>query len=114
MDQLQGGIKQGFWEQDRDARLSLTPKGQTYFEEIGGMLGLVSKPLPRRVIEVTGVADGPSPATTKEVQFTWKWDFGQIPNEVKSFLGPEPKPSEGAALLKLYDDGWRVEELRVQ
>jgi hypothetical protein len=93
----------------------VTPKGKTYFSFDMGSLQ-IKEPMSRRVIEVTGIADGPGmlgpPGTIKDVQFTWKWNWDAVPKEVKQFLGPEPNPAKGEALLKLYDDGWRVEELK--
>ena len=53
---------------------------------------------------------GPS-ATIKDVQFIWDWE--NVPKEVRPFLGPKQYPVKGEALLKLYDDGWRVEEIKV-
>jgi hypothetical protein len=142
-DTVRVGLEQGFWQKgpenphlftDRTAAnpdgkvytIILTPKGSTYFSSIGGFiypgqpLGeafLQTKTMPRRVVEVTGIADGPEiegpQGTTKDVQFTWKWDLDSVPKEVKALLETGPKASKGEALMKLYDDGWRVEEVKL-
>jgi hypothetical protein len=127
---VQSGLQAGFWEKAGQRRFIydpifvLTPKGKTYFSLIvslnadeSGPTRVTLKPMPRRVTEVTGVTDGPGilgpPGTIKDVQFTWKWDLDPLPQEVKPFLGTEPPPSKGEALLKLYDDGWRVEQVNL-
>jgi hypothetical protein len=129
---VQMGLEQGYWTAGPPSsgfsQVGLTEKGKRLFAQVLGGIWVndrdhsslnikVAEPLPRVVVEVTGVADGPGfegPAgTIKDVQFTWKWDWDAVPKELKTFLGPEPKPSKGEALLKLYDDGWRVEELKV-
>lgn len=121
-DQFRMGVEQGLWQKDPSNPwgATLTPKGKTAFQSISNNLSswyLTPKPIPRRVIEVTGLADGAGtlgpPGTTKEAQFTWKWDWDAVPKEAKPFFGAEPKPSKGQAVLKLYDDGWRVEEIKV-
>ena len=124
-DGFRAGLQQGFWKPFSGNNYSCTRKGQEYFSgdcwlenyrfTITANYTPKVKALPRLVTDVTGIADGPGtsgpPGTTKQVVFSWKWDWDNIPKEVKPFLGPEPKPSNGQALLKLYDDGWRVEEV---
>jgi hypothetical protein len=64
-----------------------------------------------KVVEVTGISDagsefGPS-GTVKIVDFTYLWDFAGCPDVVREVV---TKPVEHKSLLKLYDDGWRLEQ----
>ena len=137
--ELQDGLNKGLWRVGPFNYLAgvndvvATEKGKTYFSSVGGNAyragggwqGWVSVQvsIPRHMVELTGIADGPGmlgpPGTVKDVQFTWKWDWNDIPNEVKSFVPlqnssqPAAPLSKGEALLKLYDDGWRLEELQL-
>ncbi len=72
----------------------------------------MAKPVSPKLLEVTGITDGPEgqPGTSKVVDFTWKLDLDSYPPEVRDLL-PDATPQEGQATLKLYDDGWRVVEL---
>ncbi len=121
-DAALAGVQQGFWKKEQlvgfGSFYALTPKGETYFTNQGGGYLKLKQTMGRRVIEVTGIADGPGvlgpPGTIKDVEFTWDWDWDSLPKDVKVVLvTTKPAPSKGEALLKLYDDGWRLEEIKL-
>lgn len=63
-----------------------------------------------KIVEVTGISDagfeyGPA-GTAKIVDFTYLWDFAGCPDVVRAVI-TTPRPHK--SLLKLYDDGWRLE-----
>jgi hypothetical protein len=126
---LRIGLEQGLLRIENpsdDIRfLELTPQGRPYIRAMASAnlnpgpwayVDLLDVQLPRRVVEVTGIADGPGtvgpPDATKAVQFRWEWDWDKAPKELKALLWHETKPSKGEAVLKLYDDGWRAEQVQ--
>jgi hypothetical protein len=66
----------------------------------------------REMEEVTGIAAAGERNRISEAQFTWRWistDTGKLfPDRVGSGL------QNGEATLQLYDDGWRIVEIRFQ
>lgn len=134
--ELQGGLQEGLWSSRHDSdfmrpecsSFRLTSRGKVYFR--GDLLGSVgcsinvtphvefAKPLARRVVEVTGISDGPGmlgPAgTVKVVEFTWQWEWGELSDQLKSVVGGEWKEAKAEAALRLYDDGWRVEQVEIK
>jgi len=106
------GIREGLWYWRKPKRgpfleLTLTPKGKEFFEEVEGALVTLAKPYMPRVIEITGIADAPFVTGVKEVAFTWEWQG--VPDLVRAYCNVSPL--EGNALIRLYDDGWRIENL---
>jgi len=120
-------------------RLDLTPKGTQLFRAVGGGIDILDtadggyvrlRSLERLVTEVTGITEQ-SP-TAREVRFAWRYNWDAAPDEMKRLAAEFPKSTphygirgldrspgcngsiaaEGVAILKLYDDGWRVEEAR--
>lgn len=73
----------------------------------------------REFVEVSGITDaaiaGPG---VKEVRFTWRWSptalgkelLPSIPKLASTYSGEQSR--EGTALFRLYDDGWRLEEVQ--
>jgi hypothetical protein len=59
-------------------------------------------PLPARVDEITGIADAGQ--GMKEVLF--RWTMVNVPDVLKPFVAVG---GTGKAIMRLYDDGWRVE-----
>jgi hypothetical protein len=59
-------------------------------------------PLPARVDEITGIADAGQ--GMKEVLF--RWSMVNVPDVLKPFVAVG---GTGRATMRLYDDGWRVE-----
>lgn len=124
---VRSGIRSGLWSVTLASfgfvsNWSLTPKGSTYFSSVvvwgdrTSLGGSATLKMTRQVVDVTGIADaselgGPS-STIKGVQFTWKWNWDDVPSEVKALLQePQTPVSKGEAELRLYDDGWRVEQV---
>jgi hypothetical protein len=62
----------------------------------------VRTPLPARVDEITGIADAGQ--GMKEVLF--HWSMVNVPDVLKPFVAVG---GTGRAVMRLYDDGWRVE-----
>lgn len=127
---LEAGFREGFWYEfwgwaPRSPggvplgwivdRVQLTPKGMTVFASLGFVDGdaqvTLRAPIQRRVEEVTGIRDDPSgpPGTAKLVTFTWSWNWDAVPDEVKRVVRQAPPVAQAAVLIRLYDDGWRVE-----
>jgi hypothetical protein len=93
----------------------LSPKASQHFSKYWYFAGTATlqTPLKRKAIEVTGITDAPIGTGTKVVQF--KWEYVDVPDFVNRYTGTTGIPhEEGQALLKLYDDGWRVEEVHIQ
>jgi len=133
--ELQGGVREGLWSKTANvynrpdcSYFALTSEGKVYFRgdnlgSVGCSINVVpyvefAKPLARRVVEVTGITDGPGrlgpPGTVKVVEFTWKWEWGELSDQLKSVVGGEWKEAQAEALLRLYDDGWRVERVAIK
>jgi hypothetical protein len=110
------GVELGFWVHDpwSSEGFKLTAKGSSYFGGVNRAEVSMLKPVSRRFVEITGMTAAPgfSPDVAQSVTFTWKWDFDGYPPEVSDLIqGPTPTPNNGEAVLKLYDDGWRVENV---
>lgn len=128
--EIQKGMAQDFWRRRETwgrGELVLTNSGSTFFVsallDLGETKATVTlSPTSRRLVkEVTGIADAPAlsggsgaPNTLKMVEFTWDWDDKSFPPGLKAFLGKlgKPSPANGSAILRLYDDGWRLEHVR--
>ena len=89
----------------------LTPQGKQFFagpEIIGDHVRLDLKaPLKPEVVEVTGITD--VDAGVKEVQYRWR--FADVPEPLRRLGIVKSDPSDARAILRLYDDGWRVERI---
>jgi len=73
-----------------------------------------------RITEVTGITrsapDGPDKSVdsgTEEVQFTWELNNDKSYGDLLACL-PMTKTHTGAALIRLYDDGWRTEKVELK
>ncbi|MEK7603703.1 MAG: hypothetical protein AAB461_01105 [Patescibacteria group bacterium] len=116
------GIEQGLWYKYNWHNVKLTEEGKRYFtEDIDFTNSLkdalvLKEPLKRVVVEVKGIADGMNGLASdviKEVQFTW--EYREMSDVVALYSGEsESMDRKGAALMRLYDDGWRVEEIEVE
>jgi len=129
------GVKQGWWVPGI-VGVDLTARGKEIFKltatlASGPKLRFV-KPIRRFIIAVTGITDAPQAfgPNAKVVQYTGGFDVSDFPKEVaKAFddkNGNPPgtfiarfaeaqkkNPGQSEALLKLYDDGWRVEKVEM-
>lgn len=92
--------------------VDLTERGKQYFEalrepsQLGAPVVLLPKEKPKAIIEVTGIADGPS-VGVKQVEFDHT--YGGLSDVLMRYCiaGPYKK----RAVLKRFDDGWRVESI---
>ena len=120
-EERDAGVKAGYWTINGQGWINLTPAGQSLFGPYGQFVFdsfAISKPARARVVEVSGISDTPSgpgsgaSGTGKAVDATWLYDLTGMPPEIQS-LFKNHKPQPFHALLKLYDDGWRVDEVLV-
>ena len=118
------GVNNGLWNAPserwtNDDAFKLTERGEQLFElgyinHVHQFVDLtIREGLQREIIEITGIADIPMMTGMKEVEFTWR--FLDIPDAVKDHETVEDveyyqKVHEGSATLRLYDDGWRIED----
>lgn len=133
-NQAECGVRRGLWTRAgmsdpiydavvgirSRARYALTEKGRAVFSSISVSYSpplaaavRLSRSYRRTAAEITGIADVEPPLAGwhgKEVHFGWKWEWNEFPAESRLCI-PEPQIQEGTALLRLYDDGWRVEEI---
>lgn len=117
---IQKGLRQGLWTESLYTGATKSAKGLELFSEIEVNAYMPDKfvklknPVRREVVEMTGITaaegDG-SPNTAKIVKFTWQWDWNAVPAPVKDFLGTREQHYPATARFRLYDDGWRVEEI---
>ena len=103
-------------------RYALTAKGRTLFSEIGPnylepKVATVKLKIPHRLtaLRVTGIADyEPSVAAYhgKEARFEWRWDDpNEFSDQLQQCIPSMFSVQGGVAHFRLYDDGWRVEEI---
>jgi hypothetical protein len=73
-----------------------------------GLLIPLKSPIKRIVLEVTGIANGDN-QSERIVEHTWQCDFTSFPKEVQDILIKlSACPRKDKAMLRLYDDGWRI------
>jgi len=80
------------------------------YMDMGVRRAKLRTPLRREMTEVTGISDAPMGQGIKEVDFMWRFS-DDVPEFVTKYTGMSSLPREGRATFKLYDDGWRVEEV---
>jgi TonB family protein len=113
---LEAAAREGLFATD-GFNFSLTQEGRQFFVVEGGVVSgwlvglgvIVTLPAPakREVIEVTGItAEG---TDQRRVVFTWK--YTGLSDVVVRYTGQGPGAHDGVALLRLYDDGWRLENV---
>ena len=109
---LSEGQSLGYWDQ----RGTLSIKGRQFFLE-GPRRNtiMLRQPLNRALFEVTGIADAVTPlagqkgGSIKEAQFNW--EYANVPPIPKRIIA---KGGTGTAIVRLFDDGWRIDEIRIQ
>jgi len=99
---LAKGTRQGMWDRNR----GLTPAGMELFSSVDYSSLKLKAPVDLAV-SVTGITDAPIAAGVKEAQFIW--EYRGAPAKVRRYT---VGGGRGAALLRRYDDGWRVEEVQ--
>lgn len=121
---IDAGVNEGLWNKTNFFSFELTDDGKRYFVEIN--LGpmdfsdnlVLKEPAKREVVEVTGITSGIDELlgseAIKEVQFTWKYvGLSEVVTRYSGEIWGKIIVYEGAALMKLYDDGWRVEQVEL-
>jgi len=104
--------QEGWWQKIdwRTGEITAEPARQYFIRYYYlGATAEVRNPLTRKVLNITGVSDIPLGKGMKEVDF--EWQFSDVPAYVDKYAGLSQKFA-GAAAFKLYDDGWRVEEVQ--
>jgi hypothetical protein len=63
-------------------------------------------------VEITGITDAPSVygPNAKTVVYTPHWENAKFPDPVRECIAERPSNVAVPILMKLYDDGWRVEK----
>lgn len=65
----------------------------------------------KKLDQVVGITRAPMDEMARVVEFYWHWE-PMADAKLFPSLTPAGKRHEGAAYLRLYDDGWRVEEIK--
>jgi hypothetical protein len=140
---VEQGKRMGLWtirnSGAANAQIALTEKGKRYFSlrysiddpgtlRVGNGNSFGVEMIVRRRVTVTGISEGPTPSTSKYVEFRWMFDFWDRVEDVRRLvaLGAKPvynyrgeeKPMaritySGGAYFELFDDGWRLVRVRV-
>jgi hypothetical protein len=98
------GIEQGMWTN----RKQLTSQGNTYFKAVNYSSVNLLKPVDIN-LEITGITNALLGQDIKEAQF--KWNYINTPSVVKRYV---VAGGSGVAYLRHYDDGWRLEEIKLE
>lgn len=129
-----GGLSAGFERVGTNFRLEITDTGKQYFGSTEGRFVILASieadgtligdpkemarpmvgpiyivpihPIKAKLIEVTGISDNSE--GEKRVEYTWQWDGGAQPSALRSAMQMD-KPHQESVIVKLYDDGWRIE-----
>ena len=110
------GLAQGWWTGGTDG-INITQKGKEFFDSVWLASAHLKGQHDRAVINITTLTDAPTSGTgnsskRKIAQLNWQWSWDKVPNEVKKCFGNQPPPPRNErAVLQLYDDGWRFEQL---
>ncbi|MBU4185842.1 MAG: DUF1566 domain-containing protein [Proteobacteria bacterium] len=102
------GSKQHMWAQDRQG-IQLTVYGKEYFESVDSISVKLKESVTFSLLEITGIADAPMPQGAKQVHFQWKYE--NIPFIPKRYV---IEGGTGTAMMRKYDDGWRLEEISLK
>jgi len=102
----------GMWKSDPNSSWWVPSReGAALFRSITLTVVTLVKPLHRTVTEVTGITEGLEPNVTKVAEF--KWYFNDLAEPVARYTGATTADHDGHAALRLYDDGWRIEDITV-
>jgi len=99
--------------------LSVTPRGQRFIDSVvqtpndAAPVAVLRQPI-APTIEVGGITDAGSSQNEKRVEFNWS--FTGQPQEIEELLrwsiaDTTSPPWPGTATFRLYDDGWRLQEV---
>lgn len=103
------GQKQGIWQLDRVGRIStLNSSAAAEIKKVSDF-AVTPATKPSIGIKVTGMADSPMSDKIKEAKFSWAYE--SLTPLLRRFA---VAGGEGLALFRLYDDGWRLENVEVR
>ncbi len=115
------GVQEGLWvkkpkQVGRVGGYELTEKGKEDWQPQKRFRWFAPKNINSMIaIEITGIADIPLAGESsgiKEVQFTWHFEnLGEF--EQYADLEEARKKRDSKAFMRLYDDGWRLEEIEL-
>lgn len=100
----EAGLAHDLW----DEAGRLTPRGDSIMTELRPRSATLRTPLGPPEIDVTGISDAPFGEGHKEVQFRWRNSDLAPP-----LLWIATNGGTGTAVFRLFDDGWRIEEVDV-
>jgi hypothetical protein len=100
---LEGGQEEGMWTCAKTC--VVTAAGLKYFAGLTGGQVTLREPLRLEVVQVTGIADAPLGVGLKEVHFQWR-PVG-LSDVVARYIGQRGS-ANAVAVLRLFDNGWRV------
>jgi hypothetical protein len=105
------GVQQGFWRasQSNQGMIEITQRARSIFTQVTSNSVSLIQPVGIRAVEVTGVTDSLRGAGMKEAQFIW--EYQDLPSIAKRFV---LRGGSGVAEFRLYDDGWRIENLSLK
>lgn len=114
---VEWGMRRGYWTPQNTLlgqQLRLTPAGSTIGLQFGSQgMGSITLRLSRRVrgrvIDVTGIS-GAQDSSEKIAEFTWQLETANLTPVEQDLLKDRP-PVQGKAAFKLYDDGWRLQDV---
>jgi ankyrin repeat protein len=111
---VKAGVREGLWTEQGFGGLAITPAGHRCFSSIDGFPDYKAHlvgPAKRTVVAVTGITDNGPGGSEKLVLFTWR--YSALPEVVSRYTCQGGQPHEGHALVRLFDDGWRVQNLEL-
>lgn len=111
---VKAGVREGLWTEQGFGGVAITPGGQRLFSSVEGFpdykAHLVA-PAKRSIVAVTGITDNGPGGNEKLVLFTWR--YSGLPEVVSRYACQGEQPHEGQARLRLFDDGWRVQNVEL-
>ena len=114
-EMFEAGVREDLWKTDAFFKVELTNEGKRYFTEIDrtslGTTLMLREVLFRRAVEITGITNGVSEGI-REIEFIW--EYRELPEIIARYSGQRKGNYWGAALMRLYDDGWRVEKVELK
>jgi hypothetical protein len=111
---VKAGVREGFWHEQGFGGIALTADGRQAFGQIAGFpeyIATLPNPIRREVVSITGIADATVGRNLKEVQFRWR--YVGLSEAAARYTGQGVSPHDGVAVVRLYDDGWRVEDIQL-
>src|ERR1019366_289116 len=120
-DEIDAGMKKGLWKTSSafgGTTLEFSPAGKSCFSGYNPYYGYFrSSTKFGQKIAVTCITDPPEAAlvggiagSAKNAEFDWNWDYAGCADEEREKF--KNHIEKGEARFQLYDDGWRLKEVR--